>query len=144
MRRQRSGGTGTGVLRSWWMLVLGAFVIASVPLRGHHSFAGMYLEDDTIEIEGDVVEFQYRNPHSWIQVLGEERFGTSPKPYAVEWASTSRLERDGITKSTLHVGDTVRIWASPNRDPHDNRVRLKRIERRSDGWQWGQRGRETR
>jgi len=86
---------------------------------------------------------QYRNPHSWIQILGQEPFG-KPKTYAAEWASTSRLEQDGITKVTLRAGDSVRIWASPNRDPNDNRIRLKRIERRSDGWHWGQNGRERR
>ena len=34
------------------------------------------------------------------------------------------------------AGDMLRIWVSPNRNPNDNRVRLKRIERRSDGWKW--------
>ena len=38
----------------------------------HHSFAAYYIEADTIEVEGDVVEFQYKNPHSWIHVIGQE------------------------------------------------------------------------
>jgi hypothetical protein len=29
--------------------------------RAHHSFSNDYLEDDTIEVEGEIVEFQYRN-----------------------------------------------------------------------------------
>ena len=143
MRTQRNGGVGHNVTRSWWALVLGGVVILCAPLVGHHSFAVYYIEQDTIEVEGDVVEFQYKNPHAWIHVVGEETFGR-PKAYAAEWTSTSQLERIGITKNTLRVGDRVRIWASPNRNPNDNRVRLKRIERRSDGWQWGQRGRESR
>jgi hypothetical protein len=108
-------------------------------LRGaaaHHSFAVYYIETDTIEVEGNIVEFQYQNPHSGIHIVGQEAFGR-PKAYAAEWANPSRLERDGITRNTLHVGDSVRIWASPSRDPNDNRIRLKRIERRSDGWHWG-------
>ena len=128
---------------SRWALVLFGVAILGAPLLGHHSFATFYLEADTIEVEGDIVEFQYRNPHSWIHILGREPFG-SPKPYAAEWAGTSRLESDGITKTTLRAGDTVRIWASPNRNPSDNRIRLKRIERPADGWKWGQRGRENR
>jgi len=36
----------------------------------------------------------------------------------------------------------VRIWASPNRNPNDNRIRLKRIERRSDHWKWGGQNRD--
>ena len=77
-----------------------------------------------------------------IYVQGEDAF-RRPKVYSAEWASVSRLERDGISKRTLREGDRVRIWASPNRDPNDNRVRLKRIERRADRWSWGSRG-ETR
>jgi hypothetical protein len=131
------------VTRSWWALVLGGVAILCAPLLAHHSFAVYYIETDTIEVEGDIVEFQYQNPHSWIHIVGQEAFGR-PKAYAAEWANPSRLERDGITRNTLHVGDSVRIWASPSRDPNDNRIRLKRIERRSDGWHWGQNRGESR
>jgi hypothetical protein len=126
-----------------WALVLAGVVILTVPVLGHHSFSAYYLEEDTIEIEGEVVEFQYRNPHSFVNVTGQEAFG-KPKTYTAEWASISRLERDGITKETLRVGDSVRIWAAPPRDPNDNRIHLKRIERRSDGWKWGQNRGERR
>jgi hypothetical protein len=56
----------------------------------------------------------------------------------------SRLERDGITKDFIRIGDRLRIWASPNRNPNDNRIRLKRVERRSDRWKWGGNRIETR
>ena len=143
MRTQSSPGVWHRMTRSWWALALGGTVILGAPVLAHHSFATYYIEQDTIEIEGDVIEFQYKNPHSWVHVLGREGFGGT-KPYAAEWGSTSALDRSGITKNTLKVGDNVRLWASPSRDPNDNRVRLKRIERR-DGWKWGgQRGRENR
>ena len=117
----------------------------SAPLVAHHSFALFYIERDTIEVEGDVVEFQFKNPHSWIHVQGQEAAGFGgTKIFSAEWQGTSRLDRDGITKNTLRVGDVVRIWASPNRDPNDNRIRLKRIERRSDGWKWAGGGRDVR
>jgi Family of unknown function (DUF6152) len=126
-----------------WMTLVVAVVSLSTPLVGHHSFAEFYLEEDTIEVEGQILEVQYKNPHSWIHVQGEDPF-KRPKVYSVEWASVSRLERDGITKRTLREGDWVRIWASPNRNPNDNRVRLKRIERRGDHWSWGASRTETR
>ena len=114
------------------------------PVIAHHSFAVTYIESDTIEIEGDVVEFQYRNPHAWVFVQGTERPGEAPKIYAAEWVSVSQLERANIPKNFFKPGDALRIWASPNKNPSDNRVRLKRMERRSDGWRWaGGRG-ETR
>jgi hypothetical protein len=126
-------------------VVLGVVAGASrAPLLAHHSFAVVYLEQDTIEIEGEVVEFQYRNPHAWIFVQGMESPGGQTKIYAAEWVSVSQLERASIPKNFFKAGDTLRIWASPNKNPNDNRVRLKRMERKSDGWRWaGGRG-ETR
>ena len=143
MRMQSSPGFWHRMTHSWWALALGGTLTLGAPVLAHHSFATYYIEQDTIEIEGDIIEFQYKNPHSWVHVLGREGFGDA-KHFAAEWGSTSALDRSGITKNTLKVGDHVRIWASPSRDPNDNRVRLKRIERR-DGWKWsGQRGRENR
>lgn len=112
-------------------------VIAVALALGHHSFAVTYLEHDTIEIEGQVVEFQFKNPHAWVFVQGTEQpFGRDEKVYAAEWVSTSQLDRNGIDKKWFRPGDEVRLWASPNKNPSDNRVRLKRIERKSDGWKW--------
>ena len=109
---------------------------------GHHSFAVLYLEQDSIEIEGDVVEFQWKNPHSWVMVQGSEKGGFGDtKIYAAEWVSTSSLDRQNIDKKWFKPGDRVRVWAAPNKNPNDNRVHLKRIERKSDGWKWqGNRG----
>jgi hypothetical protein len=124
------------------VLVIAGAVVLSAGLSAHHSYGDYYLEADTIEIEGQVVEFQYKNPHSWIHVQGRDSFGKSGI-YAGEWASVSRLDREGITKDFFKVGDHLRVWASPSRNPNDNRIRIKRIERRSDKWKWGA-GRETR
>jgi hypothetical protein len=129
--------------RSRWALALVVLAMASAPLLAHHSFAAIYFEEDTVELEGEVIEFQFKNPHSWVFILAEQPFSAS-KPYAAEWASTSRLDRDNITKDTLRIGDRVRMWVSPNRDMRDNRVRLKRIERPADHWRWGANPRETR
>ena len=104
-----------------WVLVVSGVVALCAPVLGHHSFSEYYIEADTIEVEGEVVEFQYRNPHSWIHIMGQEVFG-KPKPYAAEWASVSRLERDGITARTLkarrhrpHLGEPE---PQPERQPH--------------------------
>jgi hypothetical protein len=142
MTEQRGAGR-RGPRRAAWALALAGLAIAAAPVLAHHSYGAIYFEEDTIELEGQVVEFQYKNPHSWVFILAEEPFNGS-KTYAAEWASTSRLDRDDITRNTLRVGDRVRIWASPNRDPKDNRVRLKRIERPADKWRWGGNAREAR
>jgi hypothetical protein len=116
--------------------VIGALLTAAVQLGAHHSYGAVYLEDDSIEVAGVIVEFQYKNPHAWVFVQGRERSGFGgEKIYAAEWVSTSQLERDGIEKNTLRPGDDVRIWGSPAKNPSEAKLHLKRIERR-DGWSW--------
>ena len=125
--------------------VLAAGLAIAAPALAHHSFAVYYLEQDTIEIEGDIVEFQYKNPHAVIFVQGNEKADIGgPKIYAAEWVSVAQLARAEIPKDFFKPGDRIRIWASPNKNPLDNRVRLKRMERKSDGWKWGANPRDTR
>ncbi len=106
--------------------LVGLLVWAPRPARAHHSFSEYYLESDTIEIDGEIVEFQYKNPHTWVAVQAQDPFGR-PAVYSAEWGSVSALERQGVLKNTLRIGDRVTLWVSPNRNPSDNRVRLKRI-----------------
>jgi hypothetical protein len=118
-------------------LAIGVLVMLglSVSIGGHHSFAAYYFEDQSIQIEGDIVEVQFKAPHTWVHVNTRDDSGRE-KRYAAEWANPSRLERDGMTKDTLKVSDFVRIWGSPSRNPDDGRIHLKRILRPSDGWEW--------
>lgn len=113
--------------RSVTLAACAFLAIAAPAARAHHSFGAYYLESDTIEIEGEVVEFQYKNPHTWVNVESHDPFGREVV-YAAEWGSVSALERQGVLRGTLKVGDHVRIWASPGKNPTDTRVRLKRIQ----------------
>ena len=132
---------------SGWRAVAVCALVALVSLAprvaAHHSFATLYFEDETIELEGQVVEFQYRNPHSWVFLNAPDSFGRM-QTYAAEWTGRAGLERSGVTKDTLKAGDRVRVWAAPNRNPTDLRVHLKRIERPRDGWSWRGGRREER
>src|SRR5262245_56846686 len=103
---------GRNLIQTGWAVAL--CVLMAIPVFAHHSFATYYLEQDTIELEGEILEFQYKNPHSWIHFAAQDPFGQQ-KIYAAEWGSTSALTSNGITKNTLRAGDVVRIWASPNR-----------------------------
>jgi len=117
--------------------VVGLLVLCGLgtAVYGHHSFAAYYFEDQSIEIEGAIVEVQFKAPHAWVHVSTRDAAGVE-KRYAAEWANPRRLERDGMTKDTLRVSDVVRIWGSPSRNPSDGRIHLKRIVRPSDGWEW--------
>ena len=117
------------------LIVTGAIcALLLIPLHAHHSFGDVYLESDSVQIEGTIVEFQYKNPHAWVFVAAADPFGQE-KIYSAEWVSTSQLERAGITKNTLKAGDRVQIWGSPSMKVTETRLHLKRMKR-SDGWEW--------
>ena len=125
-------------MKQGWLALLAIAMAAATPAGAHHSFAADYFEDQTVSIAGEVVEFEYRNPHSWVYLMVADADGR-PQRFAAEWASVGRLTRDGILKDTLKKGDRVIISGSPGRNAADRRVHLKAIERPADGWSWRRR-----
>jgi Family of unknown function (DUF6152) len=116
------------------LLVAAVFALA-VPLAAHHSFAATYVEEKQQTIEGDLVQFVFRNPHSFVHVEVADPSGEKVR-YAVEWASGSSLNGQGITRETLKFGDHVVVVGQPGRNDEDRRMRMKSITRPSDGWKW--------
>ncbi|HMF00682.1 MAG TPA: DUF6152 family protein, partial [Terriglobia bacterium] len=45
----------------------------------HHSFAGTYIEDQTVKLEGTVAEFNIRNPHSFISIEVVDKDGSTTR-----------------------------------------------------------------
>jgi len=123
-------------MRPFLLGTMAAAALAVIPADAHHSFAAYYFEEQTISIEGEVVEFEYRNPHAWVHVMGKDADGRLQR-FSAEWAGLSRLQSRGVVKDTLKPGDHVIISGSPGRNPWENRLHLKSITRRADGWTWG-------
>jgi hypothetical protein len=120
------------------VLVLFAVVLAiavAVPLVAHHSFAATYFEDQQQTVEGDLVQFVFRNPHSFVHMDVPDASGEKVR-FAVEWASGSSLAGQGVTRDTLKLGDHVVVTGMPGRNAEDHRMRMKTIVREKDGWKW--------
>ena len=101
----------------------------------HHSFAATYIENQSITIEGDLVQFVLRNPHSFVDVNVTQPDGSMAR-FVVEWGSPSQLQGK-INRDTLKPGDHVVITGNPGRNADDHRVRLLTFKRPRDGWSWG-------
>ena len=115
---------------------LAVIVIAlGAPASAHHSFAATYLEDQSVTIEGQIVQFLLRNPHSFVHVQVKEKDGTTNR-YVVEWGSPADLQ-PRVSRDTLRPGDEVIITGNPGRNPADHRMRLLTFKRPKDGWSWG-------
>lgn len=118
------------------IIVAGIFA-AAVPLYAHHSFAATYFEDKSLTIEGKLVDFDFRNPHSFVTLEIPDGEG-KVNMWAAEWRSSGRLTRDGLSKDSLHPGDHVIITGSPGRIATEHRIHLKAISRPSDSFHWDQ------
>jgi hypothetical protein len=123
--------------RTLLFLVVAAASVLSTQQKvyAHHSFAATYFEDQTVTIEGKLVQFLYRNPHSFVHVEAPDDKGVM-QVWAVEWGAGGQLSRDGVTRESLKPGDQVIIKGNPGRNPDDHRIRMQSITRPSDGWNW--------
>jgi hypothetical protein len=126
--------------------VTSLFALAVLGVSGHafahHSFAATYREKDSVTIEGELVQLDFRNPHSFVHVDVKQKDGTTVR-YAVEWGGVGQLGQQGITRETFKVGDHVIISGAPGRNAADHRVRMVTLKRPSDGFSWGQEAGQT-
>jgi len=118
--------------------VLAVALLAASQARAHHSFAATYLEDRTMQIEGKLVQFQFRNPHSFIHLEVKDEKGQVVR-WSVEWGGAGQLGSQGVTNETLKYGDVVTIIGNPGRVAEDHRIRMLSLRRKSDNFGWGQR-----
>jgi hypothetical protein len=90
-----------------------AIALLAPPALAHHSFA-MFDADKTVEMQGTVKEFQWTNPHSWLEVM-VERDGKATQ-WSLEMSSPSTLSRDGWRPKTVVLGDKVTVTMHPMKD----------------------------
>jgi len=124
------------------MLLLFGFTVAASAAWAHHSYGATYNTKQEIKLEGKLVQFVYRNPHSFVHLEAPDTAGAMQR-WAVEWAGTSQLANTGVTRESLKVGDQVLITARPSRVNGEYRVLMVRLTRPSDGFTWGSRGGEV-
>lgn len=100
--------------RSHALLGLAAALIAAGPALAHHSFA-MFDRQKEITLKGTVKEFQWTNPHSFIQIEAPDEKGAIVS-YSIEMNSPNNLTRQGWKSSALKPGDKVTVVMNPLRD----------------------------
>ena len=85
--------------------------------EAHHSFSVFDMQTNK-ELEGEVVEFQWTNPHSflWINVTNADGSKTR---WGLEGMSPNFLGRRGWSKNTFEPGDHVKvvIWPLKSGEP---------------------------
>jgi hypothetical protein len=86
-------------------------LILTMTASAHHSFAGQFDPNSSIEIQGELIEVHWTNPHAHLKVR------TVDKGHVVVWdletAGPSQMVRSGVMREYLVVGDKVRVAGWP-------------------------------
>lgn len=105
------------------VLAVSVAIATAAPASAHHSFA---MFDNTREhtISGTVKEFQWTNPHIWIQVAVPGANGREVV-WSIEGSSPNSLRRQGWSGTTFKPGDRISITMNQlkNGDPGGSFVR---------------------
>ena len=97
--------------------VIGAALalVAAVPALAHHSFA-MFDQTKVMTLDGTVHEFQWTNPHSFIEL--DVVSGGRTQRWSIELNSPNNLTRQGWRRTSLKAGERVSVRIAPLRNGH--------------------------
>jgi hypothetical protein len=95
-------------------LGLAAAGLAAGGALAHHSSA-MFDGTKTVTVAGDVKQYQFVQPHTWIDVVAKDASGKETL-WSVEGGATGQMRNIGLPPSALKPGDHVTVTIHPLRD----------------------------
>ncbi len=91
------------------------FIVASLALialplttAAHHGFGGTFDRDQIGEIEGEVAQVLWRNPHIRLTINALDD-SDQVVAWDIEGTSVSITQRRGITANMVNPGDRIRV-----------------------------------
>ena len=99
------------------IVVVTAAMLMSVaaPALAHHSFA-MFDAEKTVTLKGTVREFEWQNPHVWLEMNVADPATGKVVKYSLEMGSVARSTYDGWKKDTVRPGDPITATMHPLKD----------------------------
>jgi hypothetical protein len=119
------------IKRQLFLRLIAATLAAPVlcmPVHAHHSFS-MFDRDRTMVIAGVVKEFQWTNPHTWIQLVVTGADGKQVE-WSLEGGSPGILGRNGWKRTSLKAGEhvTIEIYPLKSGEPGGSFIEITRAD----------------
>ena len=106
-------------MRALALIGIAVAVVAAPSLAySHHSFAA-FDRSKKVVLVGVVKDFQWTNPHAWIQLTVQDAKGAKTE-WGVECGSPNMMARTGWKKELLQPGDQVAVTVNPLLDGRPN------------------------
>jgi len=94
---------------------LAAFVLATPGVIAHHSFAAEFDAGKALNLKGIVTKIEWANPHTYFYMDVTAGDGKVVN-WGMEMGSPNGLMRQGWTRNTLKIGDSVTVEGSQAKD----------------------------
>ena len=85
------------------MIGVAAALVLGVTAGAHHSYGATYDVNKEVRLEGKLVQFTLRNPHSFVTIQSPDSKGAMQR-WSIEWSGTTQLGNQGIKQESLKVG----------------------------------------
>jgi hypothetical protein len=95
--------------------IIGSAAILIAPIAAHHSFSAEFDSTKPVTLEGKVVQMDWVNPHSWLQIDVTKADGTV-EHWKIEGGSPSVLLRLGWNRNSLPAGTRIKVVAYQAKD----------------------------
>ena len=103
----------SSILRASITLIVVALLSGNASFA-HHSSA-MFDKKIVRQVTASVTEFQWTNPHIWIQIELKNEAGESEE-WSIEGLGPNSLSRKGWRRNSFKAGDVIEIKFNPMRD----------------------------
>ncbi len=91
-------------------------VVTRIPAGAHHASGPFYDNTKSVEIDGEVTRFLFRNPHSFLFVEAEGENGETIN-WEIEMGTALSMTNRGWSPDTIKVGDRIKAVGQPSRAP---------------------------
>ena len=99
---------------SWGIAALVVAIMAiTIPAAMAHHSGVEFDATRVVELTGTIKEFQFKNPHTWIQVMIPDAKGGPSVEWSLEWGAPNSLGRQGVRPTSFPVGAKIVVRINP-------------------------------